>query len=264
MKQLLADGLPRIFQISTCFRNHGEFADWHHPEFTMLEWYETGISYSSFIKQTEELIRHCEQYMADAIEKAGLTPAVLPKTFQLMTVAQAFQEFAGITLIDRDPHLAKIAATKNILSVCDDDDFETAFFKVLLDRIEPELARLDGVVLCDYPPSQAALALEENGVARRFEFYWRGIELCNGFKELLGEHENRERIASALSERAKHGHDLPAEDPDFYAAMSRGIPPCCGNALGFDRLLALLCGERSITPFIPFRNARVWRSHVRT
>ena len=137
-------------------------------------------------------------------------------------------------------------------------DFETTFFKVLIEKIEPVLATKAGTILYDYPPSQAALATVEQGVARRFEFYIGRTELSNGFKELLGESDNRKRIAYAMSERQKHGYSIPTQDEDFYAAMSKKIPECCGNALGFDRLLAVICGLEEITPIIPFRSARVW------
>jgi lysyl-tRNA synthetase class 2 len=264
MKQLLAEGMPRIFQFATCFRNHGELADWHHPEFTMLEWYETVISYDDFITQTGDLIRHCAAFMRPWIEQTGYQPAAIPANFDRFTVAEAFREFAGLELTDRDPDLGAKAAAQGVLSVGADDDFETAFFKVLLDRIEPALERLPGAVLCDYPPSQAALAVEEDGVARRFEYYLGRTELSNGFKELLGEQANRQRVRSAMRSRSGLGHDIPPEDEDFYRAMARGVPPCCGNALGFDRLLAILCGQHTIAPFIPFRTAAVWQRHAET
>lgn len=259
MKQLLAEGMPRIFQFATCFRNAGEFSNWHHPEFTMLEWYETDITYDDFIAQTGTLIRHCADFMHPWIADAGYIPGKIPATFKRMTVAEAFEAYAGIQLFDRDPDLAKKAGEQGVFSVQDDDDFETAFFKVLLEKIEPRLEEEQGVILCDYPPSQAALAAHESGVARRFEYYLGRTELCNGFKELLGERANRARIHAALQARAALGHELPPEDEDFYRAMARDVPPCCGNALGFDRLLAFLCGQATIAPFIPFRKAAVWQ-----
>lgn len=260
MKQLLAAGMPRIFQMATCFRNHGELSGWHHPEFTMLEWYECGIGYEEFIEQTASLIRHCAAAMEPAIKSQGLTPGVLPNAFERKTIKEAFADFAGIELIDLDAELAKKAQASGIFSVNDHDDFETAFFKTLIERIEPEIAKRDGMILYDYPPSQAALAVEENGVARRFEYYIGRTELSNGFKELLGEASNRKRVGDAMNTRKFLGYSVPDEDEDFYQAMASGIPECCGNALGFDRLLAILCGKTEISDLIPFRDAAPWRS----
>lgn len=259
MKQLLAAGLPRIFQLATCFRNHGEQSEWHHPEFTMLEWYETGIGYHEFIDQTGALIRHCAAAMQAAIKSQGLVPATIPQPFEKKTVTEAFAVFAGITLIDQDPGLAKKAAVAGVISVNDNDDFETAFFKILIEKIEPAIASREGMILYDYPPSQAALAAVEEGVARRFEYYIGRTELSNGFKELLGEVNNRQRVQAALAARKSHGYPVPEEDEDFYQAMGSGIPVCCGNALGFDRLLAILCGKSDLSDLIPFRTAMPWR-----
>ena len=258
MKQLLAEGMHRIFQIAPCFRNSGEKSLWHHPEFNMIEWYETGIDYHAFIKLTADLIQYCGKAMKPILEICGISPASLPTTFEKITITEAFKKFAHIDLIDSDPNLAQKAVTAGVFSVNEHDDFETAFFKILIEKIEPILATKAGTVLYDYPPSQAALAAVEQGVARRFEFYVGRTELSNGFKELLGEDDNRKRIAHAMSERQKHGYSVPSQDEDFYQAMSKKIPECCGNALGFDRLLALICGFEEITTIIPFRAARVW------
>lgn len=259
MKQLLAAGMPRIFQMATCFRNQGELSAWHHPEFTMLEWYEAGIGYQEFIDQTAELIRHCHDQMQAPIKSLGLTPGSIPTSFEKKTIKAAFKDLAGIDLIDLDAGLAKKAQAAGVFSVNDSDDFETAFFKTLIEKIEPEIAKREGMILYDYPPSQAALAVEEHGVARRFEYYIGRTELSNGFKELLGEASNRQRIQAAMTARRSHGYPVPREDEDFYLAMESGIPACCGNALGFDRLLAILCGKTEITDLIPFRQALPWR-----
>ncbi len=258
MKQLLADGMHRIFQIASCFRNSGEKSTWHHPEFSMIEWYETGISYHDFIDLTAALIQHCGNKMQPVLQQCGIKAADLPSTFEKITILEAFKNIAKIDLVDCDSGLARKALAVGVFSVNDHDDFETAFFKILIEKIEPMLATKPGTILYDYPASQAALATVEDGVAKRFEFYIGRTELSNGFKELLGESDNRSRITYAMSERQKHGYSVPAQDEDFYIAMGKKIPECCGNALGFDRLLALICGLNTIAPIIPFRSARVW------
>jgi len=258
MKQLLAVGMYRIFQIAPCFRNNGELAEWHHPEFSMIEWYEANIDFHSFIDQTSELIKHCFKFMKPTLHQCGIDGTKNPRNFEKITVTDAFKNFAHIELIDNDVDLARKASEAGVISVKREDDFETAFFKILIEKIEPNIATIDGTILYDYPPSQAALATVEQGVAKRFEFYMNGIEISNGFKELLGEAENRRRIAHAMFERQKHGHRVPENDEDFYVAMGKPIPESCGNALGFDRLLAIICGFNGIAPIIPFRSAQAW------
>lgn len=256
MKQAVAAGAERVYQMAACFRNGGELSPWHHPEFTMLEFYEAGIGYEAFIDVTAELFAHTRAAVGAA--HAHLAP----KAWTKVTVAEAFEEFAGVRLVDQDPELAKKARAAGVHSPQPGDDFETAFFKVLLERVEPALAAMEGAILMDYPASQAALAVVEDGVARRFEFYAGRVELCNGFKELLDARVNRERVAAALAKRAELGFEVPPEDEDFYAALDKGLPACCGNAVGFDRWLALLNGDQSLDGAVAFRGARPYQGRV--
>lgn len=251
MKQVLAMGLDKIFQLAPSFRNHGELGKWHSPEFLMLEWYEVGITFADLIQQTIELLRktQMEFYTVFPIYKGGVK---LPRDFPTFSIQEAFSKFASLDLIDQDPHLARKAKAAGVISVNADDGFETAFFKILLEKIEPAIKLLEAAVLYDYPPSQAALAKIENGVAKRFEIYIQGVELCNGFWEQLDAAENRSRIAASNCLRRQQEREVCLEDEYFYQALSQGIPSACGNALGFDRWLALLMNCDSLSCTNPF------------
>jgi len=251
MKRLIAAGLPKIFQLASCFRNNGEYSEWHNPEFCMLEWYQVGQSFNSLIEETESFLRSTAEAMADVTK---VSPAdILPERFIRVRVEDAFLEFAGLKLLDQDADLAVKAREKGVISVLPTDDFETAFFKVLIERIEPAIARLGGCVLYDYPPSQAALAKVEGGWAMRFEFYIGRVELCNGFFELTGEHENRARLHDARIAREKAGNEPVPVDESFLMSMRGFTEPCAGNALGFDRWLAILTKASGLEKSMPFR-----------
>jgi elongation factor P--(R)-beta-lysine ligase len=254
MKRLVAEGLPKAFQVGPCFRNSGEMSEWHNPEFTMLEWYQVGQSYHAMIQETEVYLRETAEAMASI---TGINPSrILPIKFEWLSVYDAFKAHAGIILEDQDPELANKAIAAKVISVRPDDDFETAYFKTLIEKIEPVLQRLQGCVLMDYPPSQASLAVVENGRASRFEYYLGRVEMCNGFFELTGEQNNRDRIGEALRERVKQGNPAVPEDEDFYKSMAKFTAPCAGNALGFDRWLTLLRGQASLDAAVAFRGMR--------
>ena len=171
-------------------------------------------------------------------------------------ISDAFFEIAKIDLIDQDIDLAKKAKEKGIISVGASDDFETAFFKVMLEKIEPTFAKIPAIILYDYPASQAALAKIEGDVARRFEFYIKGIELCNAFLEELDPEENKKRILDAHNKRRIMGLKNPELDQEFIKALNYKSYLTCGNALGFDRWLALMLGEKDISKVIPFRRMK--------
>ncbi len=257
MKQILAQGEDRIYQIAPCFRNHGEHSDWHHPEFSMLEWYEKNLSFSNFIEQIELFLRFTNERFSKMNHSHHLA---MPKVVPRLSVYEAFAH-VGIELVDLDPELPQKARHADILSVNENDDFFSTFFKVLLEKVEPLLAKEDIAVLYDYPPSQAALAEVDDGVAKRVEFYVRGIELSNGFKECLSPEENARRFAKTDEYRRLQGYETPRQDPQFFECLRQGIGSACGNALGLDRWLALLLGHKSIHQVIPFRNSDLYRNH---
>lgn len=240
MKQLLAQGLSRIFQIGKCFRNGGELSDWHHPEFTLLEYYATETTFDDFIDFTLNFLR--EIFVSHGTNPLGKVTKI--------TVYEAFREFANIELIDNDADLARKG--KTCLSLTDSDDFETAFAKIIIEMIEPRLSALGTVVFYDYPPSQAALAQIEDGVAKRFEIYLHGIELSNAFLECRDYDSNRARFTDISDRRQDTGLPPLPVDQHFFSALAKGLPPCCGNALGVDRLLALLQGAKNIRRLVPF------------
>lgn len=242
-KQMLSWGLEKIFELGKCFRNGGEFSDQHHPEFTMLEWYQVGSSFEQMIAFTTDLITSLYEHHSERKLNA----------WHKLTVQEAFDAFVGIELFDGDDELAAKALAKGY-QVGADDDFETCFFKLMLTVVEPCLRKLGSVVLYDYPPSQAALAEIEDGVAKRFEVYLSGIEICNAFLECLDYEENRQRWHKMMTKRAAAGLPPIPQAKDFLAALRQPLPRCCGNALGVDRLLALLRGATSLREVIVQNN----------
>jgi lysyl-tRNA synthetase class 2 len=109
--------------------------------------------------------------------------------------------------------------------------------------VEPYLGKDKLTVVMDYPASQAALAAveEKQGeyVAKRFEVYYQGIELGNGYLELTDADQQEQRLRQANEKRMAKGRESLPLDCHFIAALQKGMPPCCGVAVGFDRLLQL-------------------------
>jgi lysyl-tRNA synthetase class 2 len=253
-KKLLAAGETRIFDMAKVWRNR-ERGPLHHPEFTMLEWYRAGEAY-------ETLMEDCGELLALAAEAAGA--GVLQfrgreadpfAQAERITLAQAFHRFAGIDLLatvdsdggaDRDGLAA--AATAAGVRVAGDDTWSDVFSRVLVEKVEPQLGMGRPTILCEYPVAEAALARPKPGdprVAERFELYACGVELANAFGELTDAGEQRRRFEAEMAEMARvYGERYPI-DEDFLAALEI-MPPACGAALGFDRLVMLATGAQRI------------------
>ena len=264
MKKLLTGGMERIFQLAKTWRN-AERSSTHHPEFTMLEWYRAGQGWRDVASDCEALVRTA--YAASA-ERRGKEPGLYRdgkrcdplQSWEYLSVAGAFERFCGIDLLattqnaldpDRDS-LAEAARGIEIW-VDADDDWETIFFRLFLERIEPDLGVGVPTVLFDWPLSMAALARQnpdDSRVAERFEVYICGLELANGFGELTDVVEQRRRFeAESAKKHALYGHSYPI-DEDFLAALSYGMPESAGIALGFDRLVMLCTGATTIDDVI--------------
>jgi len=241
MKRLLAAGATAIFQLTKVFRN-GEVGPLHNPEFTMLEWYRCGDDQAAGMRLLADF--------AAAIFAQGDPEAV--------TYGQAFSAATGL-----DPHIAtvpqlqefirlrQIAAPDSLATMDRDGWLELIFGEV----VEPGLGRERPTIIYDYPASQAALARvrpEDPPVAERFELYVHGVELANGYHELLDPTVLRTRNATNNRWRVADGKAALPEESRLLAAMDAGLPACTGVALGIDRLIMLVLGATTIAEVLAF------------
>jgi lysyl-tRNA synthetase class 2 len=251
-KKLLAAGETRIFEFARVFRDR-ERSRLHLPEFTMLEWYRANEAYDAVMADSVVLIAHAAQ--ATGIGQFSFRGRVADPFAEpeMLTVARAFERFAGIDLLatidggegDRTK-LAAAAGAK--IRIAADDSWSDIFSKVLVEYIEPNLGQGRLTLLYEYPLPEAALAREASSdarVAERFEIYACGVELANGFGELTDATELRLRFTLAMDEKQRRYGERYPLDEDFLAAMAC-MPPASGVALGFDRLVMLASGAMAV------------------
>jgi lysyl-tRNA synthetase class 2 len=240
MKRLLAAGGEAIYQITRSFRA-GERGPLHNVEFTIVEWYRRGDDMRQGMQMLSE--------MAEALLPFGPT--------ETLSYAEAFLRHVGV-----DPHTATVAelraaSTRHGVDVSQgfaEADRDNWLNLLVAELVEPHLGQTRPTILFDYPASQAALAQTHGDppVAARFELYVRGIELANGYHELLDASVLRRRNEQANQQRASDGKTaLPAESR-LLAAMEHGLPACTGVALGFDRLAMLVAGATRIDDVLAF------------
>ena len=240
MKRLLASGADAIYQIGPVFRS-GESGRIHNPEFTMLEWYKKD-------QTTEQAIEMIGELVEASIQR--------PRTCGL-SYASVFDQFAGI-----DPHSATLSELKKKsaeLGIAFEDDGtadrDQWLNLILTHVIEPRLGTPDPVVIFDWPATQSALARVKGDnppVADRFELYIDGVELANGYNELLDSDELARRNAENNRLRKLDGRDELPGDSRLLEAMRAGLPQCCGVALGVDRLVMVGLGLSSIDEVMAF------------
>ncbi len=251
-KKLLAAGEAKIFEFARVFRDR-ERGDLHLPEFTMLEWYRANAAYDAVMADSVVVIAHAAQATGIgrfSFRGRSADPFAEP---ELMTVAAAFERFAGIDLLStlkdgKGDRESLAAAAKARVRIADDDTWSDIFSKVLVEHVEPHLGQGRLTVLFEYPAPEAALARAKQSdprVAERFEIYACGVELANGFGELTDAEEQRHRFTLAMDEKQRRYGERYPLDEDFLDAVGQ-MPEASGVALGFDRLVMLAGGALRI------------------
>ena len=253
-KKLLAAGETRIFDFARVFRNREAGSPLHVPEFTMLEWYRAREPYAEVIADTVALVRIAAETTGLSMVSFRNRRCDITAEPERLTVGEAFRRYAGVDLLasldpagqgDRD--ILAVAAAAAGHAVAANDTWADIFSKIIV-TIEGQLGAGRPTVLCEYPRCEAALAraaAHDPRVSERFELYVCGVELANGFGELTDPVEQRARFEAEMAEKERvYGERYPL-DEDFLAALAI-MPEASGVALGFDRLVMLATGSRSV------------------
>jgi len=230
MKRMLAAGYEQLFQICRVWRD-GERGQFHLPEFTLLEWYRTGIDYNALMNECMELL--FVLVPEGKLYRDGRT-IELAMPWQKLTVAEAFAQHASMGL------------NEALASNC--------FEEILTSEVEPHLGKEKPTFLTEYPSSLAALARTKPGepqVAERFELYIDGLELANAFSELTDPEEQRCRFEKDEELRRTAGK-TPYPLPKKFLAELATMPEAAGIALGLDRLIMLITDATNIDEVVAF------------
>ncbi len=244
MKRLLAAGSGPLFQISRVFR-FDECGRLHNPEFTLLEWYRPGWSPDALMDEVEALVRTLDVSL----------PRFSRRRYRDLFLDELqVDPFTGSVEDIRTALASRIALPPgDDPEIRQDRDFWLDFAMGTL--VGPRLGIDAPSFVCDYPASQAALARVRDGdppVAERFELYWRGIELANGYHELADAGEQRRRFVADQEWRRAHGRCVPPYDEHLVEALASDFPDCSGVALGMDRLIMLILNLPSVSAAMAF------------
>lgn len=238
MKRMLASGSGCIYSMGKAFRHEGAGRQ-HNPEFTMLEWYRIGYDDQALMQEV------------DALLQGVLNTQVADK----MTYHEAFVQYADIDInhASKDDLIAALAIdTHYDLSAESIEHILQLIFNI---HIEPHIGVNRPCFVYDFPASQAALAklkVDDPRYAHRFEVYYQGLELANGYWELTDPQEQTQRFAKDNEQRAQLGLPETHMDTRLVAALKSGMPECAGVALGVDRLVMLALGEEHINDVLSF------------
>ena len=241
MKRLLAAGSGCIYQLGKVFRDD-EQGPRHNPEFTMLEWYRVGFTMQQLIDEVVELLRFS---VAAPLPRQITYQQLLYETLAIDPLADTVERLQQS--LSAYPSIRELAQQET--------DRDTLLDLAMACIVEPAMDPQQPLIVTHYPASQAALAQldqSDSRVALRFEVFYGGYELANGYQELTDAAQQAQRFAQDQRRRAQLGKPAAHADPRLLAALTHGLPQCSGVALGFDRLLMAKLGVASIEQVLPF------------
>lgn len=240
MKRLLCAGSGSIFQICKAFRNE-EAGKQHNPEFTMLEWYRVGWDHWQLMNEVDALLQQLLQ--CEPAEK--------------ISYQQCFIQYLGVDPLSADLNrLQTVARGHGFAELADGESDPDTLLQLLFTHcIEGNIGQHRPCLVTDFPASQSALARINSAdprVADRFELYFKGLELANGYFELTDAEQQLQRFEADNLARQQLGLATKPIDQTFLAAIQAGLPPCAGVALGIDRLIMLMLNKQRIAEVMAF------------
>jgi len=242
MKKLLRSGHKKIFQICKVWRVE-DHQDLHNTEFTMLEWYREG-SYVDAMEETGDLV----EFLAGRL--LGGTPERFIRPYPVHELDSLFRENMGFNpfRLDRNGFFGALKE-KGFLGIDDEDDWNSLFFKALIQEIEGAVRSKTPYIISGWPGSISTMAKrrdDNDAMVERFELYIDGLEIANGYTELTDAPQQRERFLQDNAQRAKLGKRTFAIDEAFLNALGKIGGPCAGVSVGLDRLLMALLDKKTI------------------
>ncbi len=240
MKRLLAAGSGPIYQMNRSFRNE-EAGRHHNPEFTMLEWYRPHYDMYRLMNEVDDLLQQILE--CDNAETLSYQQAFI----RCLNIDPLSAEKEALVTVAETLGVGDLAAAE--------DDRDTILQLLFMLGVEPNIGQDKPAFVYHFPASQASLAeisTEDHRVAERFEVYYKGIELANGFRELTDAREQRQRFMQDNRRRAEKGLPQQPIDQLLLDALEHGLPDCSGVALGVDRLIMLALKAESLSEVIAF------------
>jgi lysyl-tRNA synthetase class 2 len=250
LKRLIVGGLEKVYEIGKDFRNEGVSFK-HHPEFTMLEWYEAYADYDDTMHRIEQLVSRAAREVLGTMKVAFRGEEIdFAPPWRRVKFVDALEEHG---LWTRDEDELRRRLIERGVDVSRDPTWAKLIDHAHSHYVEPAL--IQPTILYDYPVELSPFARtteDDPSIVERFEYFAGGIELGNAFTEINDAEEQAERFAQQQGDAAAGDVEAEQGDPDYVEALSYGMPPTGGIGLGIDRLAMLFTGSESIRDVVLF------------
>lgn len=259
LKQCIAGGFDRVFEVAKCFRNEGMDTQ-HLQEFTQVEWYASYWNFEDNIKFFQGFIKNLllELTGKTTIEKDDVVLDFGKENFDRINYCEEMEKILGFDFLNIDDPIDlknKIVET-GLFSMQDLNDYKSV--SQIIDFVYKKKIReniVQPTILFNYPSVLIPLARRNDANSKIidvFQVVVMGTELCKAYSELVNPIQQRKAFEAQL-EAKKQGDDETMDlDEGFMLAMEHGMPPISGLGCGLDRLLMLIYNQLSVRDVVLF------------
>ena len=258
LKECIAGGFDRVFELAKCFRNEGMDPE-HLQEFTQVEWYASYWNYEDNIKFYQGFIREL------LVELKGTTKITYQgneldfgSEWKKINYVEEMKKILGDDFLDITDtmKLKERAAERNIFTIEELTDYKSV--GQVIDFIYKKKIRADIIqptIIYNYPSVLLPLARrndEDERLTDVFQVVACGTELCKAYSELVNPMQQRKSFEDQLKAKAEGDDETMDLDEDYLLAMEQGMPPISGLGFGIDRLMMLLYDAANIRDVVLF------------
>ena len=246
LKQCIAAGIDRVFEMGKDFRNEGMDPS-HLQEFTQVEWYASYWDFEDNIKffkgMIPKLLNEClgttkVNYQGQEIDFAGDWPRI--------NYVEKMREILGFDFLGEEDvdEFKKKVVDSGLFTYSDLEECKTV--RTLIDYIYKRKIRaqiVNPTILYNYPAVMIPLARrndDDKRIIDVFQVVAGGAELVKAYSELVDPIVQRKTLEKQIEEKAQGDEETMDVDEDFLLAMEHGMPPISGLGFGIDRFVQFI------------------------
>ena len=259
LKQCIAGGFDKVYEVAKCFRNEGMDTE-HLQEFTQVEWYASYWNFEDNIKFYQGFIKNLLLKLVGTttLEYQGYTLDFGKENWNRINYVEKMTEVFGfdfLSIEDPEELKAKIVE-KGLFSYVDLEDYKS--LSQIIDFCYKKKVReniIEPTIIYNYPAVLIPLARRNDEDSRRidvFQVLAAKTELCKAYSELVNPIEQREAFEDQLKAKAQGDDETMDLDESFLMAMEQGMPPISGLGFGIDRLMMIIYNQPSIRDVVLF------------
>jgi len=259
LKQCIAGGFNRVYEVAKCFRNEGMDAE-HLQEFTQVEWYASYWNFEDNIKFYQGFIKNLllELVGTTTIEYQGFTLDFGKENWNRINYVEKMTEVFGFDFLSiEDPNELKDKIVENgLFSYSELEDYKS--LSQIIDFCYKKKVReniIEPTIIYNYPAVLIPLARRNDEDPRRidvFQVLAAKTELCKAYSELVNPITQREAFLDQLKAKEQGDDETMELDESFLSAMEQGMPPISGLGFGIDRLMMIVYNQPSIRDVVLF------------